>query len=305
MSALEAALRRNRGRLLRPEYLQTASRWLGRPVDSVVTLSLEATDHLRQTMHAHPHQVQRFEGPDARARVRTRLGRLRLTNEAGPMVVLARGSEYCGGLLSDLSEVVDHAFDIAALDGEDLRAYALDGSRGLWVIWETEVAPDGSVQPVLEVHLMGGSPGRSATGGPLTRGTPQWARTGTPAQSPLMAFRLANVQPSVVINVTGVPLFESRLTYRLGTLGELNIPSFVPRIRRVRWWLPRDFTHCRCRLTAHSVLRTSICAVRRPSSRTTTRPTMAPCVWSSSSSKACRRADGSCMSIVNSPISMT
>jgi hypothetical protein len=71
------------------------------------------------------------------------------------MVLLPRGSEFCGGLLTDFSEVVDHAFDVLQLDGEDLRAYERDGSRGIWLIWETEVAPDGGSAELFELRLSG------------------------------------------------------------------------------------------------------------------------------------------------------
>jgi hypothetical protein len=152
---MERALRRNRGKLLLPAYLRSASAWLDRPVESIVLVPLEETDALRAAMHELPHEVMRFESTDARQRAQRFLARLRWVNASSPMVLMEPGSEVCGGILTSFSEVIDRAFNIVQLDGEDLRAYGHDRSRGLWVIWDTEVGPDAPEAEVVEVHLIG------------------------------------------------------------------------------------------------------------------------------------------------------
>jgi len=47
----------------------------------------------------------------------------------------------------------------------------------------------------------------------------------------LMALRMADKQPTMIINVTGDPFFESQLTARLREIGSKMQPGFVPRVR--------------------------------------------------------------------------
>ncbi len=47
----------------------------------------------------------------------------------------------------------------------------------------------------------------------------------------LLALRLAGLEPTVIVNVTGDPVFESQLTQRLQEIGGYVGPDFIPLIR--------------------------------------------------------------------------
>lgn len=71
------------------------------------------------------------------------------------MILLATLSEYCGGVVTSMHEVLDNTFNVVSLDGEWLRAYAADGRLGIRILWDTEAGGPLSSEPVIEVHLLG------------------------------------------------------------------------------------------------------------------------------------------------------
>ena len=53
-------------------------------------------------------------------------------------------------------------------------------------------------------------------------------RLSLPVIGSVAAFRLAGVEPTVINNVTGIPMLESQLTTRLAEMGVNSGPDFFP-----------------------------------------------------------------------------
>ncbi len=134
--------RKNRGDRLKPAVFRRFSSLLGVEAQSIRLIDLESTDKLYDYIRkARPFSKEALELSE-RSRylyssevgeVQRLIADIRGSFEDVPIVLLHEVSEVTGGIKLTLHSILDKAFDLFRLDGEDLVAISPDLSTGLMI----------------------------------------------------------------------------------------------------------------------------------------------------------------------------
>ena len=151
---LQLKLRQHQGKQLLPRYLGDLSRSLNKSTEDIKVLDLETTDKLwkillgERQLHlegAKP-SLRRIWLADDIEEVKRLLNGLKERIPDRPMVLFRSLSEYCGAVETTSREVLENAFRLISLDGEDLMAIDYEGSYGIVFENYTEWTETGSLE---------------------------------------------------------------------------------------------------------------------------------------------------------------
>ena len=139
--------RRSRGNRLRPEVALQFENRLGAPANTLRFLDLEGTDRLRSSVlerHAFSKEAVGMKSKGyhmlllERETLHSVLAEIRGSFADRSMVLLHELSQFTGGIELDLYSILERAFCLFDLDGEDLVAVENDLATGLMLEYFTD-----------------------------------------------------------------------------------------------------------------------------------------------------------------------